>query len=52
LPFDHVLGDARLRDFKPELLLTNRVNHYITDAEIALASLVVNGPVILGSSHL
>ncbi len=25
-------------------LLTDRVNHYITDGEIALASLVVNGP--------
>jgi hypothetical protein len=25
-------------------LLTERVNHYVTDGEIALASLVVTGP--------
>lgn len=25
-------------------LLTDRVNHYVTDGEIALASLVVKGP--------
>jgi hypothetical protein len=33
-------------------LLTEHVNHFVTDGEIALASLVVNEPRQHGSLHL